>query len=92
MTIRERLADWISGGELSYYRTLAELQCEKRGEDRFARGLAELDASIAMENMQKACDQMQEIAAALRRISAMETPSANATVRRMARIARDALK
>ena len=64
MTLRERLADWISGGELS---------------------------RLLMQN-----DQLNEAywaqRDALSAIAACETPGANATVKRMARIARDALE
>ena len=62
MTLRERIADWISGGELS---------------------------RLLMQN-----DQLNEAYWAQRdALSAIaeETPGANATVKRMARIARDAL-
>lgn len=64
MTLRERLADWISGGELS---------------------------RLLMQN-----DQLNEAYWAQRyvltAIAACETPGANATVKRMARIAREALE
>ena len=63
MTLRERLADWISGGELS---------------------------RLLMQN-----DQLNEAYWAQRdalcAIAACETFGANATVKRMARIAREAL-
>jgi hypothetical protein len=64
MTLREKLADWISGGLLTYR---ADAYCE----------------------MQYKHDRLYE---ALRAIAAMETPSANATVRRMARTAQEAVK
>ena len=64
MTLRERLADWISGGELS---------------------------RLMMQN-----DQLNEAywaqRYALTAIAGSETPGANATVKRMARIAWDALE
>ena len=63
MTMRERLADWISGGELS---------------------------RLLMQN-----DQLNEAYWAQRdalcAIAARETPGANATVKRMVRIAWEAL-
>ena len=63
MTLRERLADWISGSELS---------------------------RLLMQN-----DQLNEAywaqRDALHKIADCETPGANATVKRMARIAREAL-
>ena len=64
MNWRERLADWISGGELS---------------------------RLLMQN-----DQLNEAYWAQRdafsAIAASETPGANATVKRMVRIAREALE
>ena len=64
MTLRERLADWISGSELS---------------------------RLLMQN-----DQLNEVYWAQRdalcAIAACETPGANATVKRMVRIAWDALE
>lgn len=64
MNLRERLADWISGGAL----TFMERQMMTW-------------ASMAIEKN-----------IALGEIAACETPGANATVRRMARIAREALE
>ncbi len=64
MTLRERLADWISGGELS--RLL--IQNDQLNEAYWAQR----DALCA--------------------IAACETHGANATVKRMARIAREALE
>lgn len=63
MTLRERIADWLTGGELTRVRQSAHIW--------------------AALNMEKA--------KALSQIEAMETPGANATVRRMARTAREAL-
>ena len=64
MTLRERIADWISGGELS---------------------------RLMMQN-----DQLNEAYWAQRyaiaAIAVCETPGANATVKRMARLAREALE
>jgi hypothetical protein len=78
MTLRERLADWISGGAL----TRARKDAQRHFDD------AEYWISESMEEDVK----FGEMLAALRAIIAQETPSANATVRRMVRIARDALK
>ena len=64
MTLRERLADWISGGELS--RLL--MQNDQLNEAYWAQG------------------------GALHKIADCETTGANATVKRMARIAREALE
>lgn len=67
MTLRHKLADWISGGE--YMRLMIQVS-------RF-------DATV--ERMWASDD-------ALLAIIAEEKPTSNATVRRMARIAREALK
>ena len=67
MTLRERIADWISGGALS------EAKSDIRGW-QFALKMAWED------NATYGCR--------LKQIAAQETPGANATVRRMARIAR----
>ena len=66
MTLRERIADWISGGKITAKR-------------RNVRGL-----SIALD---AAWESSHERQSRLDRIAAQETPGANATVRRMARIA-----
>lgn len=63
MTLRERIADWISGGRLS--RLMA--QNDQLNEAYWAKRDA------------------------LHKITACETPGANATVKRMAQIAREAL-
>ena len=64
MTLRERLADWISGGRLSRLMAQNNQLFREYGRRR--------DAFSA--------------------IAACETPGANATVKRMARIAREALE
>lgn len=69
MTIRERIADWLTGGEYSDALVVA-------------RG--------ATREMIHKHNQSAERGAALRQIAALETPKANATVRKMARIAREA--
>ena len=67
MTLRERIADWISGGALT---------------------LARSDFRALEYTLEMAWASNRERHEQLRRIAAQETPSANATVRRMARIAR----
>ena len=70
MTLRERIADWISGGALT----------EARNHVLYEAGWRD-----------RACDAVDNLVRArhrLGRIAAQETPNANATVRRMARIAR----
>jgi hypothetical protein len=68
MTLREKLADWITGGKYSHARFAQE-----RLDNHFA--------PLAWKYED-----------ALNAIAAMQTPSANATVRRMARTAQEALK
>lgn len=63
MTVREKLADWISGGKLTFYKNL-RLSMVVRTSDY-------IDALCHIQNQ--------------------ETPKANATVKRMAKIAREAL-
>lgn len=70
MTFREKLADWISGGALSF---------EREGWRR-CRSLRE-------SNIQRECD----LRSALAQIARMETERANATVRCMAKVARETL-
>lgn len=85
MTFRERLADWISGGAVTRARNEYDGVRHMLTDYRLAYPIsvrahaAEVDISIAL-------------LAALRRIDACETPGANATVRRMARIAREAME
>ena len=77
MTIREKLADWISGGALTD-ETNARISTEKhlkRSQDLLYTEVAE----------------NEDLRVVLRRIADLETPHANATVRKMARIAREAL-
>lgn len=91
MTLRERLADWITGGALTMARKEAVIGTEwqkiayeakiKRIEDDFDR---------ANKNYAKTEWRLLVVENALRRIAACETPGANATVRRMAKMAREA--
>ena len=67
MTLRERIADWLTGGALS------------RGRDDFKA--LEHTLRMSWESNREHLDRLD-------RIAAQETPGANATVRRMARIAR----
>lgn len=80
MNLRYKLADWISGGALS----LAKVK------ERIWRAETHklmLYEAQAHEQSHRAY-LLQE---RLNRIAACETPSANATVRRMARMAREAI-
>lgn len=67
MTIRERIADWISGGALT--------------QARLSKALAKFMHRLELDRSAEQKDRLS-------RIAALETPSANATVRKMARIAR----
>ena len=82
MNWRERLADWITGGALTRARketdTAMQRGCEWRNAWSIALGREQANAARNKS--------------ALARIAAMETPGANATVRRMAEAAREALK
>ena len=78
MTLRERIADWISGGAFSravhdklYWSHLAS----RRRDDKIYW--------VEMASYRRE---------ALNEIAAMETPGANGTVKRMAKRAREALK
>lgn len=75
MTLRERIADLISGGALSR---------ETERADR-NHGRSEMWFSDAMEK----AGLLNCAKSKLNRIAACETPNANATVKRMARIARE---
>lgn len=76
MTLRERIADWISGGALR-----REIACAADWEAAF---IMEADEHrLTWERAIKRRDQ-------LARIAACQTPGANATVSRMAKIAREA--
>lgn len=80
MTLREKISDWISGGELTRARDDTK---KMKNEAIFWRE----EAYALMVKHTK-----NSLAKSLQRIAACETPSANATVRRMARIAREAMK
>jgi len=78
MTFREKLADWISGGVVT--------EARSRGYNWKAHCI-QLDGI-----MRGRTESLFKSANALRQIAALETPHANATVRKMARIAREAVK
>ena len=71
MTLRERLADWITGGMLTNDRRIA---------------------NEAFNDAYQKTRRLHRSNSALLNIIAEETPGANATVKRMARIAREALE
>lgn len=78
MTLRERIADWISGGALVWGEHRA-MVAENAFSDEYEEHLKTYESNVTMVQ-------------ALQSIIECETPSANATVRRMSAIAREALK
>ena len=84
MKWRNRLANWISGGELSQRKAGWDRTCAILDEAKLINGdlLAQIDAMTETQ---------EQLRVALKRIAACETTGANATVKRMARIAREAL-
>lgn len=92
MNLRERIADWISGGALT--RAVESAKAfEKNGAICFdiamsAQARAEKWQSESNEGWTTATTRLL----ALQSIAAQEKPTSNATVRRMARIARQALE
>lgn len=113
MTIRNRIADWISGGTISKqdadiasitnkWRVCVERMENLEFNSQMAVDQVEEDEAHAIferQELARECrilriqsDQAAIRGAALRRIAAMETPGANATVKRMAQAAREALK
>ena len=81
MNWRIRIADWISGGELTRWRNV-------KGVLDWAINRLDKQQELNGENMVR----LSKARYALRNIAALETPNANATVKRMARIAREALE
>ena len=82
MKMREQLADWISGGAITQRNAILTRRNEIIDSmDRCVNRMAE-------EHARK----FANLANGLHAIAAQEKPTSNATVKRMARIARDALK
>lgn len=86
MTLRERIADWISGGALIYARETIKLE---RSQRQYRYSAEFIPLLVLAEGAEARAAAMEE---SLRAIAALETPHANATVRKMARIAREAVK
>lgn len=78
MTFRERIADWISGGALTRERALCRFWANAYDRE-FRRHTGQIHSRSRLDH-------------ALHRIAAEEKPTSNATVKRMARIAREALE
>lgn len=81
MKIRYRLADWISGGALSR---------AKEGRIEALKSMNRMERAREAE-LKREVQSWSVVMNALRRIEKEERPTSNATVRRMARIAREAL-
>lgn len=92
MTLRERLADWLTGGALTRARDgfweQKRLVIQYRAESEFYRRMHDRAAMAS----NKAGVPLMAAKDTLRRIAACETPGANATVRRMAKMAREAVE
>ena len=92
MNWRERFAEWITGG--------ARASCDCNAFYRAAYRQAKQECESAMRKQAREMRMEREHIEArlgfcigtLQRIAAQETPGANSTVRRMASIAREALK
>ena len=76
MTLRKRIADWISGGALSLAKSNVLWWSDHMVGEIYGPMIDEKNRQII------------DLQARVNRIAAQETPGANATVRRMARIAR----
>jgi hypothetical protein len=78
MTFRERIADWISGGKNTRLR-----------DDLASK---EDDLKMVIDGYVEKQHRLARMGVALSDIAAMETPGANATVKRMAARAREGLE
>ena len=85
MTLRERIADWISGGAL----TRARHDARQGWADGYRHRISYEWCRDEYKDKARMAHMLQE---RLSRIAACETTNANGTVRRMARIAREALE
>jgi len=81
MTIRERIADYITGGALTRARAALE-RSQQQGSGWQER------STFAETQSRALAAQCYELQHRLNLIAAEERPTSNATVRRMARIAR----
>ena len=92
MTLRERIADWISGGALT-----RAVKSAKAFEDDGAKWFdIAINAQDRADKWQRESNEGWTTATtrliALQSIIAQEKPTSNATVKRMARIAREAME
>jgi len=85
MNLRDRIADWISGGALTRARHDAH--------QGWANGYRHrLDVDFLSAHAREQSHRAYTLQYRLNRIAACETTNANGTVRRMARIAREETK
>ena len=99
MNLRERIADWISGGALT---RLAQAEHDRWDEATVAEAQAReataraYATQVDLQKWQRESNEGWSTATtrllALQSIAAQEKPTSNATVKRMARIAREALE
>lgn len=82
MTVREKIADWITGGLLTNEREAAS-----RWRREYLQAKADYVSSCSQSD--KGWHVAHKAFETLRQIAAQETPGANATVKRMARMARE---
>lgn len=85
MTLREKIADWIIGGALADGLKRAN-QAERMWRSEAYEAMVRCD--VAERQARDAIERSYDLQYRLNRVAACETPSANGTVRRMARIAR----
>lgn len=91
MNLRERIANWLTDGRFALYREQRDYSEAEASSLR--RNLAVIRATVSrLDSMYDArmCE-INSLETGLREIIAMQTPSANATVRRMASVAKRAL-
>ncbi len=92
MTIRERIADWLTGGALTRARGDVDYVLDRLSQEKAKARRAEDGCAILEYDNRNGWANSDRFSEALRTIAACETPKANATVKRMARIARQTLE
>lgn len=91
MNWRERFAEWITGGAISRAFNNGWAAGHRTGTRAARQGLL-TDQRIIADLQDQLAAQRMDFEEILTEIAAQETPGANSTVRRMASIAREALK
>jgi len=92
MRLRDRIADWLTGGELRRLMCGASSLVDIVSVQRDAWMRTAIQERIDLTTRHNAIIGRHQARTALHAIAAMETPGANATVRRMARTANKALE